>query len=465
MRRSIKILLGMVICVALLVSLVGCAGQATTTAGTTSATVKSTEETTTSTKATSSKVVVELPFLLRNSGNDSGMKMWQFYIDGFNKSNEGSYKVVVEWMPGVAEDIRAKLKMLNASNDLPALVTDLGAEPAFGDLLIKNNRLVDLKPAFDAAPEWKAVCFPESIVYNTIDGKMFTTPSTSESFVGIFYNKELFASAGIDVFPETWDDFWTACEKLKTSGVAPISLHTTETGWCPMLAGTSNMALSDEGKAFMEQMYPTNYDAPVFKETMEIIAKLFSYSTTDAVGGNYALAANNFCAGKTAMIPNGPWMIPSLSDTQFAPEGFDKKVGYAHFPGDTMLSWMGLGYGYGVSADHPKEVQDGTIEFLKYMNKPENIRENGVVMGSLSNLVPLTDEDLAKLSAPMQEYAKAVASVENVLIVYQTRWDPIVQNEVIPAELPSLIGKQITVDEFCAKMVEGAKKYESENQG
>ena len=474
MKIKMKPMLCAALCLILLVPFAGCGTQTPATSSTPAAAtaVAATESSSTPAAtaaaatpvATSAKALVEIPILMRNSGNDSGMKLNQAYIDGFNKENDGKYKLVVEWMPGVAEDIRAKLKMLNASNDLPALVTDLGAEPAFSDLLAKNGRLVDLKPYFDSSPEWQKVCFPASIAYNTKDGKMFTSPSTVESYVGLFYNKELFTKAGIATFPKTWDEFWAACEKLKAAKITPISLHTTETGWCPMLLGTSNMASSEEGMAFMEQQYPTNFDAPVFKDTMNIIKKAFTFSTPDAVGGNYALAANNFCAGKTAMIPNGPWMIPSLSDTQFSPAGFDAKVGYSHFPSEVMLSSQGKSYGYGVSVDHPKDVQDGTVEYIKYMVKPENIRLNGVISGALSNLVPLTEDDLKQLSLPMQEYAKAVSSVKKLVIIYQGKWDPIVQNEVIPADLPSLIGGQITVDEFCAKMVDGAKKYAAENK-
>ena len=42
---------------------------------------------------------VELPFLMRNAGNDSATLINQFYVDGFNAEFEGKYKIVVEWMP------------------------------------------------------------------------------------------------------------------------------------------------------------------------------------------------------------------------------------------------------------------------------------------------------------------------------------------------------------------------------
>jgi raffinose/stachyose/melibiose transport system substrate-binding protein len=406
---------------------------------------------------------VELPFLMRSAGNDSGTKINQFYVEGFNKEFEGKYKIVVEEMPGLAEDIRAKLKMLNSASDLPVLVSDLGAEPAFGDLLIANGRLMDLKPYFDASPEWRDVTIPESIEYNTIDGKLWTAPATAAAFVGMFYNKEHFEKAGIDSYPTTWSEFWAACDKLEAAGFTPISVHTTETGWCPMLVATSSLATSDEGRAFMEQQYPTDYDVPVFVEAMRKLRRLFDYTTPDAVGGNYALAANNFLSGNTSMIPNGPWMIPSLSDPQFSGEGFEEKVGYGHYPDGVMLSWLGLAYGHGVSMDHDLEVREGAVEYIKFIARPVNVRKRGVIMGDFAPKVPLTEEDLAELSPAMQEYAKAVTSVKETLIVYQTRWDPITQNEVIPAELPSFVTDRITVEELVAKMSAAGKKYEKES--
>jgi raffinose/stachyose/melibiose transport system substrate-binding protein len=410
--------------------------------------------------------VIELPFLFTNAGNDSQYDLNVFFFDTFNEMYKGEYEIVVEWLPGMAEDKRAKLKMLNASNDLPALVTDLGAEPAFGDLLINNNRLLNIKPYFDSDAEWKRVALPKSIEYNTTsDGKMYTAPATTASYIGMFYNKEHFAEVGYNEFPKTWDEFWEACDALEKAGHTPISLHTTETGWCPNLIATSYLGLSDAGMDFINQKYPTNFNVPVFVESMEILKRLFSYSTSDAVGGKYALAANNFCAGNTSMIPNGPWMIASLSDPDYSPEGFEQKVGYAPYPGGVMLSDQGESYGDAVSMDHPSEVQEGVIKWLKYMATEEAIRKRGVVQGAFSQIVPLTDEDLSQLSPAMQEFSKAINKSEITVPVFQNKWDPITQNEIIPAEMPSLVTGMITVEEYVNKMSEGGKRFAEENNG
>jgi raffinose/stachyose/melibiose transport system substrate-binding protein len=308
------------------------------------------------------------------------------------------------------------------------------------------------------------VCIPESIEYNTTeDGKMFTTPATTDSYIGMFYNKEHFAEAGYDKFPETWDEFWAACDALVEAGHTPISLHTTETGWCPNLISTSSLGLTEEGMSFINQKYPTDFTNPAFVDAMTKLRRLFDYSTADAVGGKYALAANNFCAGNTSMIPNGPWMIASLSDPEFSPEGFEEKVGYAPYPGSVMLANQGKVYGDAVSMDHPIEVQEGVVEWLKFMASEPIIRKNGVVQGYFSQIVPLTEEDLAELSPAMQEYSKAISKTKITVPSFQAQWDPITQNEIIPAEMPSLATDQITVKEYCEKMSEGAKRYAEEN--
>ena len=408
--------------------------------------------------------VVEIPMLMRNAGNDASTAVQEFLVENFNKKFDGQYKIVVEWLPGVAEDIRAKLKMLNASSDLPAIVSDLGAEPAFADLLFKNNRLVDLKPYFDTDPEWQRVAIPESVTYNTIDGKMYSAPYASSDYIGIFYNKEQFQAAGVEAFPETWDDFWAACDKLKAAGYTPLSLHTTETGWCPMLLATSSFAGSDEGTSFIRAMYPTEYNQPAVLEMLEIVKRLFEYSTPDAVGGNYALAANNFCSEKTAMIPNGPWMIASLSDPQFASDGFEDKVGYAMYPGGTMISNLGDSYNEGVSVDQPEEVQQGAIEVLKFKASEEYIRFQGVQQGMFCTAVPLTEEDMAGFTPVMKEYAALVGDIQRTIPSYQGKWDPLTQNEVIPTELIPFIGGTITAEELADKMSEAAQKYEADSQ-
>jgi raffinose/stachyose/melibiose transport system substrate-binding protein len=162
---------------------------------------------------------IKVTMLKSAGGNDSNIELWRDLAVQFEEWTGGKYTLSMEEIPGVAVDVRTKLKMLNAANNLPALVTDMGAEPAFAELLMTNGRLVDLKPSFDADADWQKTVFESSVAYNTRDGKMYASPATATSYVGIYYNKEYFKQAGVEKFPETWDEFWDACEKIKATEI------------------------------------------------------------------------------------------------------------------------------------------------------------------------------------------------------------------------------------------------------
>ncbi len=91
-----------------------------------------------------------------------------------------------------------------------------------------------------------------------------------------------------------------------------------------------------------------------------------NYTTVDAIGGKYENAANNFLSGKTAIIANGPWMIPDFSDPEKAPEGFANKVGVAIYPESGVYDAPMFGF---FIASKDKEHADATVKFFKVYNE------------------------------------------------------------------------------------------------
>lgn len=411
--------------------------------------------------------VPKVTILHSAGGNDSHIEEWREMVARFEASVEGAIDVETEEIPGVAVDVRSKYKMLNAANNLPTIVTDLGAEPAFADLLIENNRLIDLAPWITADEELMSVFLDASVEFNTEeDGKMYSFPSASTSYTGIYYNTELFEKAGIEKFPETWDEFWAACDALEAIGVAPVALHTTETGWCPMLIATAYAATqSEENLAFLNTYFPSDFNVQAMQDMAWCLEKLFTYTTPDAIGGTYSLASNNFCAGRAAMIANGPWMAESFYDTSYAPEGFHEKVAYATYPCGAMITDGGASRGAAISVDATEEEQKAAFEFLKFQYTRDEIVINNLLLGSMSEKVPFTEEEKATLSPILQTYAEAVENVKLTLPSYQGKWDSVVQTEVIEQELPNLAMGNITPEEFVAKMTEGAQRYLAQTAG
>ena len=403
-----------------------------------------------------------IPILLRGGGNDSLTAMYRELMELFEERYAGRYTLDVEWVPGMAQELRTKFRQLNSAGELPAIVTDLAPEAAFAEQLIENGRLLDLRPYFERDENWQRYAFTESVAYNTRpDGGIYTAPISGGQYIGIFYNTELFAEAGIREFPTTWEAFWDAADALQANGITPISLHTQETGWSTNLMLTTYMARTQAGRDFMEIRYPTDeFLDPVHLEAVEMLRRLFSYSTPDAVGGNYATAANRFSSGETAMIANGPWMIPSFSDPQYSQEGFENVVSMARFPNDLMISNQGAEYGWGVSMDHPADVQAGAVEWIKLnFATPEGIRLHMIHNGALTSRVALTDEQRAALGPVDGAYYDAVAGVEHTIPWFQTQWDPITQNETIVQNLPAYVLGDMTAGEYAQSMVDSARRY------
>lgn len=405
--------------------------------------------------------IVTIPLLQREGGSDANTVVTNAINAMFEEKYAGKYVLEIERVPGMAEELRQKLKVLGNAGQLPAVVTDLATEAAWAEELMAAGRLLDLKPYFDADPEWQKMVYPKSVEYNTKDGKMFSSPGGSDTYVGIYYNMELFAKAGIDEFPSTWEGFFNAADRLKAAGITPIALHTTETGWCTNLMLSTYLARNQEGRDFMEITYPTDeFTSAAFIDGVEFVKRLYNYTYPDAIGGNYALAANKFTSGEVAMIPNGPWMIGSFSDPEFSSEGFEEKVGYARYPGNVMISNQGMSYGLGVSMDHDLAVQEGAVEYIKFVSASrEPMAKRMVEQGYMTPFITLTDAELAELGPVMKTYASILGGIEHMIPWFQKQWDPINQGETIVQQLPNLLYGNISAREYAEALRDSAKQY------
>lgn len=252
-------------------------------------------------------------------------------VEGFNEKYAGQYKIVVEEVPGDA-NYAEKIQVMISTGSLPPVV--YGGGYKLLDLALAQDLVVDLTPYVEADPEWKAQYNDASMAANARDGKIYAS-SMEGSLVGYFYNKDLFAQAGIDAAPKTWDEFFADCDKLIAAGITPMAMDTADGAWCSQLMmGAMIAASGDEGLAFMNTKYPTDYNQDVVVKAVEKLQWLYQNCTTlDAVGGAYENAANNFYTENVAIIANGPWMIGDFSDTTLVEEGFNEKVGVAAYPG------------------------------------------------------------------------------------------------------------------------------------
>jgi len=145
----------------------------------------------------------------------------------------------------------------------------------------------------------------------------------------LWYNKALFAKAGIANPPTTWDEFFAAADKLKAAGIAPVSLggkdnfelqHTFET----ILIG----ALGADGYRGLWNGNTSWKDAKV-TDALNIFKKYISYANADHAALGWANATAMIINGQAAMNIMGDWANGEFINAKFTDYGWAPVPGNA----------------------------------------------------------------------------------------------------------------------------------------
>jgi raffinose/stachyose/melibiose transport system substrate-binding protein len=340
-------------------------------------------------------------------GTHLGRPAWEAFYARFSEKYKGQITLRIEELPSdtVYND---KMKVLAASKELPDVVD---GKNGLRDLAIQNGQAVELTPFLNRDPEFRdKVIGPAAIAANTMpDGKIYSVFWATQ-VIGYYYNKEMFQKAGITP-AKTWDEWFSNCEKLKATGVAPLALMTGENSW------TTNLILSamvasrgSAGQTFMNTKYPKTYQTPEMIGALTDMQKcLQNYTTPDALGALYANAANNFFMEQAAIIANGPWMIADFSNPEKTAPGFDKKVAWALYPGDGLVT----SYAEGLVLCSPPERVEAGWTFIKELSSRESqidrLRYEGQLPAAVDLQIPA---DVTEKMPMVVEHANAVGKMK-----------------------------------------------------
>ena len=389
---------------------------------------------------------IHIPMILTVDPS-TGSKNEQELVDAFNMAYQGTYQVDVEWVMETEEEYRKNLKRQNVTDKLPAVITDLRMLPSYYQMMIEDQRIEDLSPWLEQDEEWRRMIEPTVMEgCSEPDGKIYLSPISTAAFScsGVFWNQELFSQAGIDKFPETWEEFWDCCEKLKAHGVVPLAIHTEGTAWAAMLFATAELADSESGAAFMKELYPESYQNENGLHLAETLQKLFSYTTENALHTDFDVAYNNFFSGKTAMIPNGYWMIDQI------PAEWTEKVRFSAFPGNILISSPET-FGWSVVSSYSDEVKEGAVEFLKFRTLLNQEKKKQLLSQNAENT-----------SRVELDYIQAYQNNPKIVPNYQVKWNSILQEEILGECLPDLAGGKMTPEEFTKMADESILQFEKE---
>ena len=140
--------------------------------------------------------------------------------------------------------------------------------------------------------------------YSKPDGTMLSFPYNSSSPI-LFYNKDLFEKAGLDVNnpPKTWPEVWEAARKIKTSGAAECGYTSTWLTWIQTenFAAWNNLSYANNENGLADTNVELKFNSPEFVEHFQSIADLAKEGVF-RYGGRTSEAKNLFLSGECAIL-------------------------------------------------------------------------------------------------------------------------------------------------------------------
>ena len=178
--------------------------------------------------------------------------------------------------------------------------------------------------------ELKDFVFPTA---NPIKGKYFQLPANTQTIPPIYYNKKLFADAGITSTPKTWADLLDASAKLKAKGTTPFVIGGGKDGFASsmVLAGLVSVDVYGKTADWLTQRRAgkVKFSDPDFVKAVSKFGDLAAKGYIDKtnVSRDYAATEQAFLDGKGAMYPMGNWFAAN-ADTK----KHDFEIGVFNFP-------------------------------------------------------------------------------------------------------------------------------------
>lgn len=209
-------------------------------------------------------------------------------------------------------DIKVK-KLVAPSVDRTGYAKQLLASNQFPDVMIavspagfaESGNLYAWQP-----DELKDFAVPDA---GAIGGKVYQLPANTQTIPVVYYNKKLFADAGISKPPSTYAELLDDAAKLKAKNITPFVVGGGKDAFASSLAWTGLLAtdLYAGNKDWMHQRREgkVKFTDPAFKEASKKFAELASKGYIDKrdVARDYAATEQAFLDGRGAMYPMGNW--------------------------------------------------------------------------------------------------------------------------------------------------------------
>jgi len=395
--------------------------------------------------------VIELEVAVFQGGY--GLDFFEYAAREYEKTHP-NIKIKVWGNPRIWEQLRPRF----VAGDVPDLTwpgwgMDYWALVADGKVMEMDKYLAT--KAYGQNKPWKDTFRQDLLKKGMYNGHYYIMPFNNNVF-GWWYNAEMFAKNGWQP-PKTYEELLVLCEKIKKTGVAPITYQGKYPAY--MLRGfLIPWAISAGGlQAFIDaqNLKPGAWKSPAFLKAAQMIAELRDkgYFQKGAMGMDHTGSQMEFLLGRAAMIPCGTWLASEMKKQ--IPPGF--KMQYINPPvlangkGDPTITSTGAEtWIIPKEAKHPDEAAD----FFKFMTSIDMAKK---FVERKNTLMAIVGSDQCKLPPYLVEPARCLRKAKATWDADFAQWYK-AMNKDIENALAALLSGEITPEECVNRMEEAAER-------
>jgi len=379
--------------------------------------------------------------------------LWQKLADEYMAAHPN---VTIEITVLENEAFKTKLTTVMQSGEPPDIFQSWGG--GVMNEYANAGLLRDISADLDAnGGEWRNTFAPGALGVYSYKGKNYGVP-WDMGMIGFWYNKALFAQAGIDSPPTTWTEFIAAVEKLKDAGITPIALGEGDK-WPGMhmwaylvtrLGGKENF----EGALLRTGSFT---DEP-FVRAGEMIQELVALEPFQDgfLGATYGDEATVMGNGNAAMELMGQWAPAVEKDNSADKEGIGDDLGWFPFPmveggnGDPNDA-VGGGNGFAIG----KNASPEAIDFVMYLTRPESQAQ----LAEIGVAIPVVKGGEVGLTDPLMITLQQSLSQAKYFQLYYDQALPPAMGSVINDTVQGLFAGTLTPEQ-AAQMIEDSAQQE-----
>jgi raffinose/stachyose/melibiose transport system substrate-binding protein len=228
---------------------------------------------------------------------------------------------------------------------------------------VKQGYLQDL-----SGQSWVKNILPNVAPFGEVNGKTYAFTQQNIP-IGLYANLDILKKAGIEEVPQTWPEFITALQKLKSAG-QPGLLLANQTGW------TSEQISMALAASLVDNSWGPNYDKggstwnPSFSPVFDRLKQLL---TTGLVNGKlmngiepFNVGNSQFIDGKWAFTVMGAWELQAIQNGAKFDFSLNPMPGGDAGTKPKSFTFVGSGWGVNAASQNKKAAE----EYVAFMASP-----------------------------------------------------------------------------------------------